>query len=421
MNGFSKRSKKLEASAKWLDQELLQKTLLIAFFGAMCLFFSTLENLIPKPVPFFRLGLANLPILLAFPLFKGRDIVMLTILKVLGQALINGTLASYVFLFSLAGSVASVLVMYLAWKACGKYISAIGVSLLGALASNIVQIVLSILYIFGTGAWLMAPLFMALGMGTGLMVGIIALLIADQSKWYEDLLNRGGRTLPVEQNPVEENPSQIKRDSKHRKNRWRAPSSWDILGRLISPAILFWTGLAILPAFLFQNSLVVRVAQVGLFIGLAIMAGKRVSFLYFGGMLISIALFNLLVPTGKVFFFVAGFPITELALISGLHKGLGIVGLVMISLATVRPQLVLPGSIGGLLGYMFRYYEEILSQRSHFDSRHPIASIDRILFRLGTTAATSQISRSSYGMTFAGWFLVGILVISQWSLLLVRK
>ena len=36
-----------------------------AFFGALCLFFATVEYLFPRPVPFLRLGLSNLPILLA--------------------------------------------------------------------------------------------------------------------------------------------------------------------------------------------------------------------------------------------------------------------------------------------------------------------------------------------------------------------
>ncbi|MCK5201492.1 MAG: Gx transporter family protein, partial [Spirochaetales bacterium] len=35
----------------------------IALFAAFCIFLSTVEYLIPKPFPFFRLGLANFPII----------------------------------------------------------------------------------------------------------------------------------------------------------------------------------------------------------------------------------------------------------------------------------------------------------------------------------------------------------------------
>jgi len=66
----------------------------IALMGALCLFFSTLEYLIPKPFPFFRLGLANLPILLSLSIFNPADVLLLVALKVIGQGLVNGTLAS---------------------------------------------------------------------------------------------------------------------------------------------------------------------------------------------------------------------------------------------------------------------------------------------------------------------------------------
>ena len=89
-------------------------------------------------------------------------------------------------------------------------------------------------------------------------------------------------------------------------------------------------------------------------------------------------------------------------------------------MATVRPGLVLPGSLGGLLGHMFRYYEAILSVRSSFDPRHPLASIDRILMGLNATAAEDSSLAKQNGTTFLGWVLVSILVISQWGLLFVN-
>ena len=38
---------------------------LTALLGAFCLFLSAVEYMLPKPLPFMRLGIANLPILLA--------------------------------------------------------------------------------------------------------------------------------------------------------------------------------------------------------------------------------------------------------------------------------------------------------------------------------------------------------------------
>ncbi|MFW5717948.1 MAG: Gx transporter family protein [Spirochaetota bacterium] len=157
---------------------------LVAFFGALCLFFSTIEYLFPKPFPFFRLGLANLPVLLALDLFSPGYVLLLVLLKVVGQGLVSGTLASYVFLFSLAGSFASVFVMLAVYRAGERWISLIGVSLFGSLASNIVQVTLSVTFIFGQSAWVIAPPFLAIGVASGLAVGLFAQRFRMRSRWF---------------------------------------------------------------------------------------------------------------------------------------------------------------------------------------------------------------------------------------------
>jgi heptaprenyl diphosphate synthase len=155
----------------------------IVFFGALCLFFSTIEYLFPKPVPFFRLGLANIPVLLSLTMFSPTYVFLLVALKVVGQGLVNGTLASYVFLFSVAGSVTSAVVMLVAYHAGRRWISLIGVSVFGALASNSVQITLSVLFIFGESSWVIAPVFLGLGVASGVVVGMFAERFSQRSQW----------------------------------------------------------------------------------------------------------------------------------------------------------------------------------------------------------------------------------------------
>ncbi len=72
-----------------------------ALLAAFCMFLSILEYLIPKPLPFMRIGLANLPVLLSLVLLPVRGTALVVFLKVLGQGLINGTLFSYIFVFQL--------------------------------------------------------------------------------------------------------------------------------------------------------------------------------------------------------------------------------------------------------------------------------------------------------------------------------
>ncbi len=155
----------------------------LAFFGALSLFLATIEYLFPKPLPFFRIGLSNLPILLALDFMGFRELFLLTMLKIVGQGILNGTLASYVFLFSTVGSLASLVVMYGGWKLIGKHTSLVGLSLLGALGSNLVQVWLSIWFIFGASAWVIAPLFLGLGTASGLLVGLFAENFGAKSRW----------------------------------------------------------------------------------------------------------------------------------------------------------------------------------------------------------------------------------------------
>ncbi len=156
---------------------------MLAMLAAVAMFFSTLEYLIPKPVPFFRVGLANLPILVVLRFFRPRHVLALTILKVLGQGLINGTLASYVFLFSLFGSLASAVVMIGIASLGVRRVSLVGVSTAGAVASNVVQVTLSVLFIFGPGSWVIAPPFLILGTIAGIVVGALAEHFASFSRW----------------------------------------------------------------------------------------------------------------------------------------------------------------------------------------------------------------------------------------------
>jgi heptaprenyl diphosphate synthase len=159
----------------------------LAFFGALCLFLSTVEFLIPKPLPFMRLGLANLPILLALRSYPPGFILALVGLKIFGQGLVNGTLFSYIFVFSAAGSLAAGLTMLGLSRLFGTALSLVGVSLLGALASNLTQIFLARYYLLGEGAWLIGPPFLVIGTLTGFLLGGFAEKMRENSSWLKSL------------------------------------------------------------------------------------------------------------------------------------------------------------------------------------------------------------------------------------------
>ena len=155
----------------------------VALLGAFCLFLSTVEFMIPKPVPFMRLGLANLPILVGLSILTPGQILALVAVKILGQGLVNGTLFSYIFLFSAFGSLASGLVMLAVWTWGKRFFSLVGISVLGALASNMTQLVFSRYTIFGENAWIIGPPFLAVGTVTAVLLGLFAGKFAGMSRW----------------------------------------------------------------------------------------------------------------------------------------------------------------------------------------------------------------------------------------------
>jgi heptaprenyl diphosphate synthase len=147
------------------------------------MFLSAIEYMIPKPIPFLRVGIANLPILISLDLLPVPLVLLLVVLKVLGQGIVGGTLFSYVFLFSAAGSFASAFAMLLVRHVFGRRISLVGVGVAGALCGNIAQVLLARVLIFGESAWLIAPPFLALGTTTAVLLGIFAERFSRRSRW----------------------------------------------------------------------------------------------------------------------------------------------------------------------------------------------------------------------------------------------
>ncbi|WP_028972608.1 Gx transporter family protein [Spirochaeta cellobiosiphila] len=161
---------------------------LIPLLGAISLFFAAIEFLFPKPLPFMRLGLANIPIILALDIFTFPELLLLSLIKVVGQGVVNGTLASYVFVFSLLGTFSSLFVMYTLHRLFyQKWISLVGISMAGALTSNAIQLLLSIFFIFGQNSLVILPIFITVGTVSGFLMGLFAQEFRNKSQWYRKI------------------------------------------------------------------------------------------------------------------------------------------------------------------------------------------------------------------------------------------
>ena len=160
---------------------------LVALFSACALFLSTIEYMIPKPIPFMRLGLANIPLIIALGIFSNREYFLLLVLKVLGQGLISGTIFSYIILFSLAGSISSALIMLAIYTVFKAKVSRIGISIGGALGSTMSQLLISRLILFKEATYVIAPLFLFSGLISSIILGLFAQRFIVMSKWYHTI------------------------------------------------------------------------------------------------------------------------------------------------------------------------------------------------------------------------------------------
>jgi heptaprenyl diphosphate synthase len=346
---------------------------LTAFLGAFCFFLSAVEYMLPKPLPFMRLGIANLPILLAVDILPFRWYLALAVVKVIGMSLISGTLFSYIALFSMAGTMAAALTMWGLRRAGGRFISQIGVSIIGAMVSNASQIFIARYLVFRETAWLIAPLFLAMGLATGAGLGIFAERFARISKWYAmatSLPPPGREAAPEKRkgrNPLKfslfpRHGTEGRHERKEKVAVMRAARKKKA-ETFFAPGSLAFAGMIAMLAFLFAEGLGAKAIMLCLFAFAAWTMGKRFSLVTTLSVSLGIIAANLLVPSGLILAELWGFRITKGALIEGIGKALTFEGLMYLSKATIMPGLKLPGRLGRIVATAFTYYDKVIEYK----------------------------------------------------------
>ena len=306
----------------------------LALFGALCLFLSAMDHLIPKPLPFMRIGLANLPLLIALNIFPVKKFFQLVFVKVLGQALITGTLFSYVLLFSLTGALLSAVTMLLLYRSA----TLVGTSIAGAFVSNAAQLVLARFIVFGEGILYLAPPFLFAGIVSGGLLGFFARAFSVQSEWLR--IKHGKTALTENYAVLAEAAAGTYAETAREGINAPADSSFAFSFRHI--ALLLMAAV-----FLLVSYLPVRAVLFLFFWLLAIAAGKKTRPVFTIIGLVMITLCNLFPPFGKILFVPGPITIAEGSLLLGLQRAVTMQGLIMFSRLLSAPHL--PGKLGALL------------------------------------------------------------------------
>lgn len=347
----------------------------LAFFGGLCLFLSAVEYAIPKPLPFLRLGLANLPVLIALGGFSSVEIFLLILVKILVQGIMGGTIFSYIFIFSLCGSLASGLLMLSAHRLLfrHKLISNIGISLLGAMGNAFAQLICARFFLFGENSRYVAPLLFVSSTLTGFLLGLFANHFEKKSRWFLTFMKNDGKAKI-------EHPKQIQDDEKNQGGN-KVQKIFFLISALI--LILF----LLIPKNLFVKTLSLAV----IFVLLEIKKRGKVRILPSLFILLSVVISNLLVPFGKILFTVEKWHvlITQGALFAGLERGVVLVGFLFFSQLIIDKNIILPGALDAFFKRVLGVFDILSGEKISFEKSEKIS---------GLTARIDEKLLSLYGI-----------------------
>ncbi len=143
-----------------------------AMYISLAFIFSYLESLIPLPLPFpgIRLGLANIVIVIVLYRQGFLSALGISAVRNILTALTFGN--PYMFLYSMTGSILSLIVMDVLKK--NTKLSIPSISCAGGIFHNMGQLLIAMLTVSTSALWGYLPILYFTGAITGILMGVIA-------------------------------------------------------------------------------------------------------------------------------------------------------------------------------------------------------------------------------------------------------
>lgn len=131
------------------------------------------ESYVPRPIPWLKLGLANIMVVMAFPFFSSVEVLKLVVYRVLIGAIFLGTIGSPTFLLSLAGGISAWFIMTIIYKYITKDLVILSVH--GGVFHYIGQVVVAyLLFIKSEVIFYLLPYLIIGGSITGFIIGFLS-------------------------------------------------------------------------------------------------------------------------------------------------------------------------------------------------------------------------------------------------------
>lgn len=155
-----------------------KKLVVLALFVSQALVLSIIETFIPIPVgiPGIKLGLANIITMILIMHFGLKETLTVVIIRCLLSSVFGGGLV--IFLFSVAGGILSASVMYFLYKKMSGVFSVVGISISGAVAHNIGQVLVAVLILQTFSVLTYLPVLMVSGIIMGCFVGFCSMFLS---------------------------------------------------------------------------------------------------------------------------------------------------------------------------------------------------------------------------------------------------
>ncbi len=151
-----------------------RKLVFVSVLVAQAMILSFIERMIPVPfiAPGAKLGLANIITVTAVYMLTFKEAAAVVLLRIILTATTFGSLSS--FLYSLSGGVLSLLVMASIVKVFRNEVSLVGVSISGAIAHNVGQLIVAAFVINSFLIITYLPILLIVAIPTGIFVGFVA-------------------------------------------------------------------------------------------------------------------------------------------------------------------------------------------------------------------------------------------------------
>ncbi len=145
----------------------------LSLFIAMATMLNYFERFIPITIaiPGVKLGIANVVTLVTLAIYGRKDAFMLIIIRTTLASLFYGGFGSLIY--SLAGGLTALLIMSILWRWQEKYISIIGISVLGALGHNVGQVLAAAFILQTPAIFSYLSILLVSAVVTGVIIGIV--------------------------------------------------------------------------------------------------------------------------------------------------------------------------------------------------------------------------------------------------------